>query len=107
MAQHDVGFGGFPGPIDILASLFARVAPALVNWIWERVFMQCQSGPRHSLKTGSYCQLYKRAGRNSQGLTEEVLEELGVEYRAIKILRPLIIAVGLTWACLWNSDLLD
>jgi hypothetical protein len=36
-------------------------------------------------------------GRNSQfhGLTEDVLEELGgVEYRAIKILRPLIIVVS-------------
>lgn len=38
-------------------------------------------------------------GRNSQfhGLTEEILEELGgVEYRAIKILRPLIIVVGMS-----------
>ena len=38
-------------------------------------------------------------GRNSQfhGLTEEILEELGgVEYRAIKILRPLIIVVSMS-----------
>ena len=48
-------------------------------------------------------------GRNSQfhGLTGEVLEELGgVEYRAIKILRPLIIAVGLTYPNRTKSDLM-
>lgn len=44
-------------------------------------------------------------GRNSQfhGLTEEVLEELGgVEYRAIKILRPLIIMVSVTCTAVYE-----
>lgn len=53
-----------------------------------------------AVRTVNYTSGQFTVGRNSQfhGLTEEVLEELGgVEYRAIKILRPIIIAVSLTY----------
>lgn len=52
-----------------------------------------------SVRTVNYTTGQFVVGRNSQfhGLTEEVLEELGgVEYRAIKILRPLIVMVSVT-----------
>lgn len=52
-----------------------------------------------AVRTVNYTSGQFVVGRNSQfhELTEEVLEELGgVEYRAIKILRPLIIMVSFT-----------
>jgi len=58
-----------------------------------------------SVRTVNYTSGQIVVGRNSQfhGLTEEVLEELGgVEYRALKILRPLIIAVSVTCTGLYE-----
>jgi hypothetical protein len=59
-----------------------------------------------AVRTVNYTSGQFFVGRNSQfhGLTEGVLEELGgVEYRAIKILRPLIIAVSLTCTILYET----
>jgi len=105
--QRDLGFGGFPGPIEVLSSLLARLAPGLMNRIREGFEMprsttlisvnQVQDTRLRSVRNVNYTSGQFVVGRNSQfhGLTEEVLEELGgVEYRALKILRPLIIVVS-------------
>jgi len=70
---------------------------------WSTTLVSVNQAPHthlRAVRTVNYTSGQFTVGRNSQfhGLTEEVLEELGgVEYRAIKILRPIIIAVSLTY----------
>ena len=95
------GFGGFPGPIDILRRLFARLFPGLDRRIHERITLprtetlvsQLHSDGHASdaapVKPVPYLGFNAVVGRNSvfYDMTQDKLEELGgVEYRALSAL---------------------
>ncbi|PVF97492.1 TrkH-domain-containing protein [Serendipita vermifera] len=105
VSRHSIGFGGFPGPIEIGRRLWR-----LVSTRWEatrigRLFTpypsvllpmgqaQPEELSRNETREVPYFSFSAIVGRNSafHGLTEEELEELGgVEYRGLRVLSYIV-----------------
>ena len=98
--RNEAGFGGFPGPQDIVSRLLRRMFPRFYRDV-RRTFTMPRTQtliPRDSIDVASdpglttqapYFSFKAIVGRNSVfvGLTEEQIEELGgVEYRALNTL---------------------
>ena len=109
------GFGGFPGPIEILSRILARISPTWEQQIRERITLPRTetlvsrhhvSGPvptASAIKHVPYLGFNAIVGRNSvfYDLTQEKLEELGgVEYRALS---ALLWIVGLVRSSILND----
>ncbi|KAG8991802.1 low affinity potassium transporter [Tulasnella sp. 427] len=108
--NQDRGFGGFPGPLDLIGRLIRKLFPSveqkitiprtetLVSNLNTAAGGSTAGGP--APRTVPYLRFDTVVGRNSvfHDLTQEKLEELGgVEYRALSLLMWL---VGVYHVCL-------
>lgn len=99
---QDRGFGGFPGPFDLIGKIIRKLFPSLEKKITiprtETLVSNLNAGAGGSVggpapRAVPYLRFDTVVGRNSvfHDLTQEKLEELGgVEYRALSLLMWLV-----------------
>ncbi|KAG9044097.1 low affinity potassium transporter [Tulasnella sp. UAMH 9824] len=109
MRARDRGFGGFPGPFDLIGRIVRKLFPSIEQRITiprtETLVSNMNATTQGSIggpgpRTVPYLRFDTVVGRNSvfHDLTQEKLEELGgVEYRALTILMWL---VGIYHVCM-------
>jgi hypothetical protein len=101
------GFGGFPTPFELLKMLIDRFFPKAAMTVSRTMTMPrtnsiagrgtINSGITEDQKEVPYISFSAVVGRNSRfhDLTEEQMDELGgVEYRGLRVLLYIVIAVS-------------
>lgn len=109
ITQHEVGFGGFPGPRELFARSSRALFPSLYRGLHRTLTIPRTStlvpqNDRHvpvsdeAARMVEYLSFVANVKNNSQfqGLTEEQIMELGgVEYRALTVLLWIVPIVSL------------